>query len=135
MKLYTKIINEETKECLILNQIEAKKFGLEEIDVEFSYDGRMYLKGYAPKKSLEDLKQEKIQQLKNNANNYIINKYPYYKQLNIIRNGTMEELAKMSSFIDKIRNKINQLELDIDSCNKEEELSIINYNNIYDNNE
>lgn len=39
----------------------------------------------------------------------------------------------MSSFIDGVRNKINQLELDINSCNTEEELSTINYN-IYDNN-
>ncbi len=84
-------------------------------------------------KSIEKLKEEKIQQLKNNANDYILNKYPYFKQLNIIRIGTEEEKNDMSSFIDGVRNKVNQLELDINSCNTEEELSTINYN-IYDNN-
>lgn len=85
------------------------------------------------KKSLEELKKEKIQELRKNANDYIINQYPYYKQLNIIREGTEEEKNNMSSFIDGVRDKVNQLELDINSCNTEEELSTINYN-IYDNN-
>ena len=60
MKFYTKIINEKTKECLIINQIEAKKQGLQEIEVEFSYDGKAYLKGYAPQKPQELINQEKI---------------------------------------------------------------------------
>lgn len=85
------------------------------------------------KKPLEELKQEKIQELRKKANDYILNQYPYYKQLNIIREGIVEEKNKMSSFIDGVRDKVNQLELDINSCNTEEELSTINYN-IYDNN-
>lgn len=131
--MFTKIINENTKECLIINQIEAQKQGLQNMEVEFGYDGKMYLKGYAPQKTLEELKQEKIQELKANANDYILTQYPYYKQLNIIRIGTEEEKNNMSSFIDGVRDKVNQLELDINSCNTEEELSTINYN-IYDNN-
>lgn len=84
-------------------------------------------------KTLKELKQEKIQELRKNANDYILSQYSYYKQLNIIRIGTEEEKNNMSSFIDGIRNRINQLELDINSCNTKEELSTINYN-IYDNN-
>lgn len=131
--MFTKIINKNTKECLIINQIEAQKQGLRDIEVEFGYDGKMYLKGYAPQKTLEDLKKEKLQELRKNANDYILSQYPYYKQLNIIRIGTEEEKNDMSSFIDGVRNKVNQLELDINSCNTEEKLSTINYN-IYDNN-
>lgn len=85
------------------------------------------------KKPLEELKQEKIQELRKKANDYILSQYPYYKQLNIIRIGIEEEKNNMSSFIDEVRNKVNQLELDINSCNTKEELSTINYN-IYDNN-
>lgn len=103
-------------------------------EVEQGYDGAYYLKGYAPQKPLEELKEEKLQELKQKANNYILNKYPYYKQLNVIRNGTMEELAEMSSFIDGVRDKVNQLELDINSSNTEEKLLTINYD-IYGNNE
>ena len=83
--------------------------------------------------TLEELKQEKIQELRKKANDYILSQYPYYKQLNIIRIGTEEEKNDMSSFIDGVRDKINQLELDINSCNTEEELTIINYD-IYDDN-
>ena len=60
MKIYTKIINEETNECLIINQIEAKKQRLPEMEVEFGYDGKAYLKGYAPQKPQELINQEKI---------------------------------------------------------------------------
>ncbi len=131
--MFTKIINEDTKECLISNQIKAQKQGLQDMEVEFGYDGKMYLKGYAPQKSFNQQKEEKILEIKKNANNYILIQYPYYKQLNIIRIGTEEEKNNMSSFIDGVRDKINQLELDINSCNTEEELSTINYD-IYDNN-
>ena len=58
--MFTKIINEETKECLIINQIKAKQQGLQEMEVEFGYDGKAYVKGYAPKKPQELINQEKI---------------------------------------------------------------------------
>lgn len=60
MKLYTKIINEKTKEVLLINQEVAKQQGLQDMEVEFSYDGKAYLKGYAPKKPQELINQEKI---------------------------------------------------------------------------
>ena len=70
MKLYTKNINKDTKECLIINQIEAQKQGLQQMEVEFGYNGKAYLKGYAPEKSLEELKKEKIQELKEKRDEY-----------------------------------------------------------------
>lgn len=134
--MFYKIIDEKTKKVNIglgTNIEFYKSIGMIEGEVERGFDGNYYLKGYAPQKPLEDLKEEKILELRKNANDYILIQYPYYKQLNIIREGTEEEKNNMSSFIDGVRDKVNQLELDINSCNTEEELSIINYN-IYDNN-
>ena len=62
--MFTKIINEDTKECLISNQIKAQKQGLQDMEVEFGYDGKMYLKGYAPQKSFNQQKEEKILEIK-----------------------------------------------------------------------
>lgn len=82
MKLYTKIINEETKECLILNQEDAKRkakeLELQEMEVEFGYDGKAYLKGYAPERPMEEqlleAKELKKQELKQARDNYLISK-------------------------------------------------------------
>ena len=135
MLKYCKIIDKEKgliQVALGTNEKFYKSIGFESMEVE-EVEGQYYLKGQAPQKTLEELKQEKILKLRKNANNYIITKYPYYRQLNIIRNGTKEELSEMSYFIDNIRNRVNQLELDINSSNTEEELTIINYD-IYDDN-
>lgn len=58
MLYYAKIINEETKECLVPNQIEAKKYLYNQYDLEIGYNGKFYLKGYAPTKSIEELQNE-----------------------------------------------------------------------------
>ncbi|MBO4516736.1 hypothetical protein J5751_04900 [bacterium] len=70
MKLYTIIINEETKEVLIINQEEAKSLGYEEMDVEFAYNNKAYVLGYAPEKPLELLKEEKIAELRKQRDIY-----------------------------------------------------------------
>ena len=129
MKIYTKIINEETNECLIINQIEAKKQGLQDMEVEFSYDGKAYLKGYAPQKPLEELKKEKIQELKNNCQNYIYLKYPIYKQLNATNGlATEEEISQMTSFIQQARLTCKEKEQQINSVKTQKELEKISTN-------
>ena len=129
MKFYTKIINKKTKECLIINQIEAKKQGLQEMEVEFGYDGKAYLKGYAPQKSLEELKQEKIQELKNNCQKYIYSKYPIYKQLNAASGlATEEEISQMITFIQKARLLCKEIEQKINSVKTQKELEKISTN-------
>ena len=77
MKFYTKIINEKTKEVLLINQEVAKQQNLEEMEVEFGYDGKAYLKGYASEKTLEELKKEKIEELKNSRDNIILGIHPF----------------------------------------------------------
>lgn len=129
MKLYTKIINKESKECLIINQIEAKKQGLQDMEVEFGYDGKAYLEGYAPQKPLEYLKQEKIQELKSNCSNYIYSKYPIFKQLNIANGlATEEEISEMTTFIQKARLICKDIEQQINSVKTQNELKNISTN-------
>lgn len=126
--MFTKIINEETKECLIINQIEAKKQGLQQMEVEFGYDGKAYLKGYAPQKPLEELKAEKIKELKEKRDEYkktiIINNYTLYEidnsnnlKFNIIigvhpftaqdKADFEREINFISAFYDDKKEKIN----------------------------
>ena len=50
MLLYSKIKKPKTKECEVINQVEAKNLGWEQNNVEFAYDGKFYLEGYAPVK-------------------------------------------------------------------------------------
>ena len=129
MKLYTKIINKDTKECLIINQIEAKKQGLQDMEVEFGYNGKAYLKGYAPQKPFEELKEEKIQELKNNCQKYIYSKYPIYKQLNAASGlATEEEISQMITFIQKARLICEEKEQQINSVKTQKELEKISTN-------
>lgn len=63
--MLTKIIDEDTKECLIVNQEEAKEMpDMEELDVECSYDGRLYLKGFAPEEPAPTMDEQKERRAK-----------------------------------------------------------------------
>lgn len=56
-----KIINEESKECQIINQKQAEQLGWELIDIEFGYEGKAYLAGFAkaiPPKSYSEKRVE-----------------------------------------------------------------------------
>lgn len=67
MKKYAKIINEETKQCdvgLGNNIAYYISDGMVEMDVEQSYTGAWYLKGYAPPKPAPTY-QEQIEALEN----------------------------------------------------------------------
>ena len=128
MKLHTKIINEETKECLIINQVLAKQQRLELMDVEFSYNGKCYLFGYAPQKPIEELKQEKLNFLNSETQKFIYAKYPIYKQLNIINplnDYTDKDRNTMNEFINSTRNKNHKFVEQINNCTSKEELELI----------
>lgn len=65
--MFAKIIDESLKKCVVglgTNEAYYKKIGMTEMDVEQGADGAWYLKGYAPKKSLDEVKTEKLQELK-----------------------------------------------------------------------
>lgn len=129
MLKYAKITNEKTKQCEVglgTNISFYEKIGMTELDVEQGYDG-WYLKGYAPQKPLEELKQEKIQELKNNCQKYIYSKYPIYKQLNAASGlATEEEISQMITFIQKARLICEEKEQQIKYLSTKKELEKIN---------
>jgi hypothetical protein len=43
-------LNKDTNEITPINQIEAEGLGLPDYDYDVTQDGRMFLKGFAPKK-------------------------------------------------------------------------------------
>ena len=61
MKKYAKIENKETKQVSVgtgTNTAFYKSIGMSEMEVEQSYDGSWYLKGYAPEKPTEQKEAE-----------------------------------------------------------------------------
>ena len=132
MLKYAQIINEQTKQCDVGLGTDIKFFksiGMEEMEVEQGYDNNWYLKGYAPKKTLEELKQEKIQELKNNCQKYIYSKYPIYKQINAANGlATEEEISQMITFIQQTRLICEEKEQQIKYLSTKKELEKININ-------
>ena len=144
MKLYTKIINKDTKECLIINQIEAKKQGFQEMEVEFGYNGKAYLKGYVPQKSLEELKEEKILELKEKREEYkktifikdknlldLEDKSKYYFDNLILGlcGYTETDLIEYKTYISNISKTYDDYKLKINNTTTKQELDkiIINF--------
>jgi len=68
-------------------------------------------------KSLDELKESKIKILDNLTYEYIISKYPLYKQINNIKN------SEMLNSINRIRSLCKNFEDKIKSCKSIEELS------------
>lgn len=62
-------ILQKDKRVLVINQIDAKNQGLPEYEVELAYDGKFYLKGYAPVKPQEVIDNERIVELEKYLNN------------------------------------------------------------------
>ena len=64
--MFAKIVNEETKQCDVgigTNTDFYKSIGMTEMEVEQAYNGSWYVSGYAPQKSEEVVKQERIAEL------------------------------------------------------------------------
>ena len=80
-------------------------------------------------KPLEELKQEKIRELKDNCSNYIYSQYPIHKQLNIANGlATEEEISQMITFIQKARLICEEKEQQINSVKTQKELEKISTN-------
>lgn len=79
-------------------------------------------------RTLEELKNEKIEQLKENCYNYILSVYPLYKQMNILNplfDYTEQDRIKMNEFINKQREICNTKQANIEACESKEELEKI----------
>lgn len=64
---HAKVINEETKECQVgvgTNSKFYQSIGMVEMEVEQAYNGAWYVKGFAPVKPEEEVKQARIAELK-----------------------------------------------------------------------
>ena len=130
--MFYKIVNENTKEVSVGLGTDTEFYesiGMIDGEVEQGYDGNWYLKGYVPQKPLEELKQEKIRELKDNCSNYIYSQYPIHKQLNIANGlATEEEISQMTSFIQQARLTCEEKEQQINSAKTQNELEKISTN-------
>lgn len=80
-------------------------------------------------KTLEELKQEKIKELKANCSNYIYSQYPIHKQLNIANGlATEEEISQMITFIQQARLICEDIEQQINSVKTQKDLEKISTN-------
>ncbi len=64
---YAKVINEETKLCEVglgTNSAFYQSIGMSEMEVEQAYDGSWYVKGFAPKKPVEE-KEAEVRSVRN----------------------------------------------------------------------
>ena len=82
MRMYAKIINEETKQCEVglgTNTAFYKSIGMTEMEVEQAYDGSWYVKGYAPEKPTEQ-KETEVRAVRNQyleqTDKFMIADYP-----------------------------------------------------------
>ena len=65
MKKYAKIINEETKECMVglgTNNAFYESIGMEEMDVEQAYTRAWYVEGFAPQKPEETYIEKRLKE-------------------------------------------------------------------------
>ena len=77
--MHAKVINEKTKQCEVGIGTNAKFYrsiGMIEMDVEQSYDGSWYVKGYAPKKT-QELKEKEVRSIRNR---YLEEYVDYYQE-------------------------------------------------------
>ena len=108
MLKYAKIINKETKTCAIGDENGDinfyKSIGMTELEVEESYNGNWYLKGYAPQKpveeELEELKQQKKEQLKESRDDYL-----KLKNYNLSENDKFNMMNLLNGYTEEDRNK------------------------------
>mgnify|MGYP004644756355 CR=1 FL=1 len=133
--MFYKIIDEKTKKVNVglgTNQDFYESIDMikcNDDEVEQGCDSCWYLKGYAPQKPLEDLRQKKIRELKANCSNYIYSQYPIYKQLNVANGlATEEEISEMTTFIQQARLTCEEIEQKINSVKTQKKLEEISIN-------
>lgn len=136
MLKYAKIIDKKTHACEVgigTNTNYYKSIGMKELDVEQDCNGSWYLFGYLPNQDIEILKENKISELKDNCNKYILSVYPYYKQMNIINplsDYTIDDRIKMNEFIDLQRSICSSKKLEINQAYEENDIEKLKNINI-----
>lgn len=109
MLKYAQVLNQDTKECSIglgSNAEFYKSIGMILQDVEQGYDGSWYLAGYAPHKSLDELKKEKLEEVKtevDKANKYLNKELYFTSSLGFKCNGdrrSKDNIQDLLTFFD-----------------------------------
>ena len=112
MKKYAKVINDETKLCIIGTGDNIEYYisqGMEEKEVEQAYNGCWYLLGYAPTEPEEDIKKREIWRLKDElaSTDYKIIKCSEY---NLNKQDLPYDIAELHAHRQALRDRINELE-------------------------
>ena len=110
MKMYAKVINNETKQCEVgdgTNSAFYQSIGMTEMEVEEAYDGSWYLEGYAPTKP-EPTKEE---QQKARENAYRAEVDPITCHINRLKDEeqTAEIIAEIASLIEERKAKVEDI--------------------------
>lgn len=108
MLKYAKIIDETTKLCeagIGTNAEFYKSLGMTEMEVEQAWNGAWYVKGYAPQKPEEVVKQERIAELKQ-----LLVNADYWGQKYLDGEYTAEEWAEKVAQRKAWREEIRELE-------------------------
>lgn len=111
MKKYAKIVNEETKACIVGDGTKTdfyQHLGMVEMDVEESHDGFWYVQGYAPKKPA--LTKEEVdnirKQLYTSNVDPLMSEYNRKKVFGLFDDGEEEKLlAEIKAVVSKIQNE------------------------------
>ena len=67
MKIFAKIIDEETKKCIVGVGTDSTYYlseGMSEMEVEQAYDGCWYIEGYSPQKP-QEVKEQEVRVVRN----------------------------------------------------------------------
>ena len=110
--MYAKIIDEETKLCEVgtgTNSEFYKSIGMTEMEVEQAWDGSWYVKGYVPEQPQEEIKAQRIVELKAelNSTDYKIIKC---SECSLAGEELPYDIAELHAERQALRDEINQLE-------------------------
>ena len=110
MKMYAKVINNETKQCEVgdgTNSAFYQSIGMTEMEVEEAYDGSWYLAGYAPVKP-EPTKEE---QQKAREEAYIAEVDPITCHINRLKDEeqTAEVIAEIAQLVEERKAKVEDI--------------------------
>jgi hypothetical protein len=93
---------------------------LEKIDR--GYDGKLYFVSQLPVQPIQELKNLKLRELDMKATEYMLSKYPDYKQNNIAIFGTDTEKKEFQEYYDAMKTKYTKYRGEILYANTKEEL-------------
>lgn len=110
--MYAKIIDEETKLCEVgtgTNSEFYKSIGMTEMEVEQAWDGSWYVKGYVPEQPQEEIKAQRIAELKAelNSTDYKIIKC---SECSLAGEELPYDIAELHVQRQALRDEINELE-------------------------